>query len=203
MYKVFVENRPVLFTQNSENYSHSVCVNALHVEDVQLLVQNIKEQITYTNPLVIQCTDTEVEFSRLFRQHERALAAGGVVRRGDEILVIRKNNMWDLPKGFVDFGETTEQTARREISEECGIVGHELVRPLIDTWHTYMYLERQVLKQSQWFEFHYSGTKNTFPQSDEGILDAVWMSENQLNTQLDECYGSIRDVLVYFWNKEN
>jgi ADP-ribose pyrophosphatase YjhB (NUDIX family) len=201
MYKVFVENRPVIFTQTSENYSHSLCVAADEVEDITVFVRNHAKTITQTEPLVLQCFESEVEFNRLFRHHERAIAAGGIVIREDEILFIRKNDMWDLPKGFVDSGETTAQTAYREIWEECGIKGHELVSKLSETWHTYTYHNRLVLKQSHWFEFHYSGTKNTFPQVDEGISEAIWMPKNQIYTVLEECYGSIRDLLDYFLQK--
>lgn len=34
---------------------------------------------------------------------------------------------WDFPKGHVEAGEGEEQTARREISEETGIVSLELI----------------------------------------------------------------------------
>jgi 8-oxo-dGTP pyrophosphatase MutT (NUDIX family) len=137
----------------------------------------------------------------MFLHHQRVSAAGGVVLREDEILCIRKNDMWDLPKGFVDFGETIPETAYREIAEECGIHGQQLVRELLHTWHTYTYHDCPVLKQTHWFEFQYSGIKQTNPQVEEGISEAVWMSKNQLNMVLEECYGSIRDVLDYFWNK--
>lgn len=202
MYKVFVENRPVIFTQNSENDSHSLCVEASEVEDVHRVVRNYIEWISHDKPLIIHCMDTEIEFNRLFLHHQRASAAGGIVLRDDEILCIRKNDMWDLPKGFVDFGETITETAYREISEECGIHGHQLAQELLKTWHTYTYHDRPVLKQTHWFEFHYSGTKHTNPQVDEGISEAVWMSKNQLNMVQDECYESIRDVLDYFWDKQ-
>jgi hypothetical protein len=147
MYKVFVENRPVIFTQTSENYSHSLCVTADEVQDINLHVRNHKEIITHEHPLVICCANAEVEFNRLFLNYERVCAAGGVVSRNDEVLFIRKNDMWDLPKGFVDPGETWAQTAYREISEECGIHGHQMVSVLLDTWHTYTYHDHPVLKQ--------------------------------------------------------
>jgi 8-oxo-dGTP diphosphatase len=52
------------------------------------------------------------------------LAAGGVVRRDGEVLVIHrpKYDDWTLPKGKLDRGETAEQAALREVEEETGFV---------------------------------------------------------------------------------
>lgn len=53
-------------------------------------------------------------------------SAGLVVWRGGEVLLIRRSKPpyegeWSIPGGKVDFGETTEQAARREVLEETGI----------------------------------------------------------------------------------
>ncbi len=50
------------------------------------------------------------------------------------VLIKRKNSPrgWALPGGFVDYGETLEEAARREVKEETGLEV-ELVRQL----HTY------------------------------------------------------------------
>ena len=51
-------------------------------------------------------------------------AAGGVVRRdGDVLLVHRpKYDDWTLPKGKLDRGESFEDAALREVEEETGFV---------------------------------------------------------------------------------
>jgi 8-oxo-dGTP pyrophosphatase MutT (NUDIX family) len=53
------------------------------------------------------------------------VSAGGVVVRRDgetwETCLIRVGQAWSLPKGLVERGESSEQTAVREISEEVGI----------------------------------------------------------------------------------
>jgi 8-oxo-dGTP diphosphatase len=58
-------------------------------------------------------------------------AAGGVVRRGGDVLVVHrpKYDDWTLPKGKLDPGETDEQAAVREVEEETGLrcrLGREL-----------------------------------------------------------------------------
>lgn len=60
---------------------------------------------------------------------ETVRAAGGVVWRrgpsGIEVVVIHRNRYddWSLPKGKVDPGESDEQAARREVEEECRLIG--------------------------------------------------------------------------------
>jgi 8-oxo-dGTP diphosphatase len=51
------------------------------------------------------------------------LAAGGLVRRGGEIVVVHrpKYDDWSLPKGKLDEGEDFEEAALREVWEETGL----------------------------------------------------------------------------------
>lgn len=60
-------------------------------------------------------------------RHDEVSAGGIAVRRsaesggGWEAVLIRVREAWSLPKGNVDRGETPEQAAVREISEETGL----------------------------------------------------------------------------------
>ena len=198
MYKVFVENLPVIFTQNSENYPHSLIMEASEVQDINDIVRRNTSFITVSVPLLIQCDQLEHDFNRIFQDYQRVVAAGGIVQKESEVLMIRKNGFLDLPKGFVDQGENLVDCAYREITEECGIQGHQMEQKLTETMHTYFYEDKPVLKVSHWFLFHYYGTKVTVPQYEEGIIEAVWMSMEELDFTLTECYASIREVLECF-----
>jgi 8-oxo-dGTP pyrophosphatase MutT (NUDIX family) len=60
------------------------------------------------------------------RRHDEVSAGGVVVRRNPntgawEACLIRVRGAWSLPKGNLDKGETPEQAALREISEEVGL----------------------------------------------------------------------------------
>jgi 8-oxo-dGTP diphosphatase len=58
-------------------------------------------------------------------------AAGGIVRRDGEVLLVHrpKYDDWTFPKGKVDEGESDEDAALREVEEETGLrcsIGAEL-----------------------------------------------------------------------------
>lgn len=61
------------------------------------------------------------------RRSERVEAAGGVVWRvrdgGIEVLLVHrpKYDDWSLPKGKLEFAESYEQAAEREVQEETGL----------------------------------------------------------------------------------
>ena len=56
-----------------------------------------------------------------------APAAGCVIERDGAVLLARRKfepwkDCWYLPSGFVEYGDDVEDTARREVSEETGLV---------------------------------------------------------------------------------
>ena len=76
-------------------------------------------------------------------------AAGGVVYNNDnKYLMIFRNGKWDLPKGQLDQNESIKECAIREVEEECGISGLNILNALQDTYHTYEIKGRKILKRT-------------------------------------------------------
>jgi NADH pyrophosphatase NudC (nudix superfamily) len=66
---------------------------------------------------------------------------GVIIERDSKILLARRGldpaaGMWDLPGGFIDAGEAAEDSVRREIREETGLVLEDLryVWSIADTY---------------------------------------------------------------------
>ena len=56
-------------------------------------------------------------------------SAGGIVMRGDEVLMIRdRYGRWTFPKGHIEQGETPREAAVREVLEETGVRANPGVR---------------------------------------------------------------------------
>jgi len=124
-------------------------------------------------------------------------AAGGLVSLPDgRILLIRRLGKWDLPKGKAEKGESLQETAIREVMEECGLkTAPKITGELAHTFHTYHQDGRYILKHTAWFAMQYGGVDSLHPQSAEDITDAVWLPKNQLHIVLQNTYESIKQVL--------
>jgi 8-oxo-dGTP pyrophosphatase MutT (NUDIX family) len=84
--------------------------------------------------------------------HLTETSYGGVVVRGDELLVITPagKRVTGLPKGGPNRGETPEQTAVREVREETGITA-TVREPLGDVRYWYRRGGRRVHKTVHFF----------------------------------------------------
>ncbi len=123
-------------------------------------------------------------------------AAGGLVRHiSGKYLFIEKKGKLDLPKGHIEPGEEPEACALREVSEECGITGHSIVKPVTPSYHTYSWEGISYLKKTNWFLMNYEGEMITDPQLEEGITKVVWLFPDELNTIKANAWLSLMDLI--------
>lgn len=126
-------------------------------------------------------------------------AAGGLVQNSQgDYLMIYRNHKWDLPKGKHEPGESMEQTAIREVEEECGIDRLRLEQLITVTHHCYRQHGVDILKPTHWYSMTYEGTQSVFtPQLEEGIEIARFVAlEKILNSCFNNCYDSIKEVFA-------
>ncbi|ASK30099.1 NUDIX hydrolase [Chryseobacterium sp. T16E-39] len=182
MYKVFVNEKKLLLSKQSENLEKNVRYENFTTFEIALdLLEN-----TSVKELNVFGDDIDAiwkEFQGLFRIIE---AAGGLVsNKSGEMLFIRRLGKWDLPKGKMEKGESREESAVREIEEETGLTDVELVKFINTTYH--IYVERngeKILKCTHWFEMNFDGKDTSKPQIEEGITEVAWKDANQIENEV-------------------
>jgi 8-oxo-dGTP pyrophosphatase MutT (NUDIX family) len=200
MYKVFIQNTPLFFINSKKKHeidglflSESLAITNKRV--VYYLLQHIPKNM----PLIITCDNCEDAINSFFSDYDFVEAAGGIVKRKDKYLFIKRNGFWDIPKGKIDLGESPEIAAVREIDEECGVKCDKVEDLICITYHTYQYKGRDTLKKTYWYSLNYEGKKNVKAQKEEGITKVKWFKTNKLLKVLSNTFPSIEDVLeIYF-----
>ncbi len=102
-------------------------------------------------------------------------SAGGLVVRGDEVLLIATagGRRWQLPKGHLEAGELPAEAALREVREETGVTG-SILAPLSGV--DYTFLERgkhRIRKHVDYFLLSYeSGSETNFEPRE--VVAARW-----------------------------
>lgn len=163
-------------------------------------ILNYVDLLEKGSPQVEQVTLFYTEVDELwedFKKHYRVLeAAGGLVYNfARQWLLIFRRDHWDLPKGKIDPGETTEDAAVREVQEETGLKMLELGAELPTTYHTYRDKKgRRALKVTHWYRMSTPET-HLVPQVEEDIEQAVWMSQNQFFAEERVVYPNISSLL--------
>jgi 8-oxo-dGTP pyrophosphatase MutT (NUDIX family) len=122
-------------------------------------------------------------------------AAGGLVYNNEnQLLMIFRNNKWDLPKGKLEQNENIKECAIREVQEECGVSGLSIVNSLNNTYHTYEIKGEKILKCTYWFEMKTNFKGNLIPQTEEGITNVVWVDKQDIAEKLENSFGNINEL---------
>lgn len=107
------------------------------------------------------------------------IAAGGILYRLKsgkfQVLLIKRNGFWDIPKGKLEFGESIPECATREVSEELGISPPIIVQSLGNTEHHYILDGVKIHKTTHWYLMQSDATA-FHCQTVEGITDYAWIS---------------------------
>lgn len=197
MYKVFIENIPVLFQKELTKPEKLLTKfgPTLNSADYSSFVSALKKSKSkdLRMPLV-----EDLGFPYFFKDFTFIEASGGIVhhKKNNAYLFIYRLNRWDLPKGKIEADETSQFAAHREIEEESGIKGLRLQRHLTNTFHTYNLYGKHWIKKTYWYYFEYDGNLELHPQKEEAITAAEWLKKSELSTVIDNTYGSIKDVLA-------
>lgn len=197
MYKVFVNDTPIILTSSSKNEN-----NFLVYQFKDILFEEILTKIKNNNipGIILYSTELEKDWSSFLKNMEVIPAAGGLVLNPkNEALFIYRNDVWDLPKGWIEKKESLENAAIREVEEECGVYNLTIVKKLLITYHIYFHKGIK-LKETHWFLMSSDYSKKPIPQIEEGITSVGFKNEKEIIDILSNTYSNIK--LVYDTYKE-
>jgi len=197
MRKIYLEKRCMIICPPDEpalSDPNSVEFHPVRKTDIDALV-NMFEITGTLSRIYIPTRDEETTYREFCSRFKEVNAAGGLVsnRRGD-VLLIRRNDRWDLPKGHQEEGEDIKVTALREVEEETGVHNLELGRLICVTDHCYRRNDIWHLKHTWWYDMLYTDPVDLTPQREEDITKAAWVARSGLSPYLKNTYPSIVEV---------
>ncbi len=196
MYKVHFENRFIMISAEPDRLQKYGIFHKFYATSE--LYKLISEFQTDSSIQSINVYGTNIRHIwKIFRIFFTEVgAAGGLVRHtSGKYLFIEKKGRLDLPKGHIEPGEEPDACALREVSEECCISGHSIVKSLSPSYHTYSWEGISYLKKTSWFLMEYDGIMVTIPQSSEGITKVEWLSANEISKIKSSAWLSLMDVI--------
>lgn len=142
----------------------------------------------------------EAAWQTLKQAMEIEYAAGGFVIGGKEnLLLIRRHDIWDLPKGKPFEGEQLTETAIREVKEETGIPEVNIHSFLGYSHHIFERSNTLYLKENHWYLMETDDLCRLEPQTEEGITQAVWVNRETFNNLKAGFYPSLLEIAERGW----
>jgi 8-oxo-dGTP diphosphatase len=101
-------------------------------------------------------------------------------------------SVWSLPKGIIDIGEKSEETAIREVREETGLSGR-IIKKIGDTSYWY-YIKVENAKCRKTVHFYLMEYQNgSTTDHDEEVDDASWFPIDEAICKVS--YKGDREIL--------
>jgi len=197
MYKIFFNNNciklPVVARTGECNYRVQL---SEFKDSYTVFLDKVRKD---SANVCIECKDEETVCFDEFKANFKVIkAAGGiVVNRENKILLIKRNGVWDLPKGKNEPGENLDETALREVKEECGIDDLSIESFFDTTYHIYDTYGFWAFKETYWYVMK-SDEKHFTPQIEEGIEKIILANKEDIKN-LTPVYPLISQLIKKFY----
>lgn len=195
MYKVFVNERPLVLTNNLSDAGDKKSF-PLNEDSIQEAITALRKG-KLTEAYIYHPNHEEI-LKKFTKRIPLVVAAGGVVtNEKGKVLFIYRNEKWDLPKGKLDKGESIETCAIREVMEETGVKDLRIENFLQTTYHVFKNNGIDTLKEVHWFAMktYYKGKLKG--EKKEGIKKVKWKGPKKIQKALENSYVNIRILFGY------
>jgi len=201
-HKIYFGNKPLFLCdaidRTIEPFVHHddvVFIDELNTHTVKAMIHEMQQSRVHAG--VFYHTDLEKLKNTFSKKFSIVVAAGGaVINEKKELLMIFRKGKWDLPKGKTDKGESIEESALREVKEETGLKEVTLIHPITTTYHTYQEGTRFIMKETYWYKMKASAGQILKPQTEEDILEIVWVNKSMIRQYLENTYPSVQEVIA-------
>ncbi len=198
MYKVFVNNTPIILSTKETIDGYET----IHVKeaDFPIIIRDIlsKEAANKEAKYHLYHKKEDKLIDHLYKKLPVVVAGGGKVYNAEkDILFIRRNGKWDLPKGKIEKKEHIETAAIREVEEETGVTGLEITKFLYKTFHVFKRNGEFRLKVTYWFEMKTEYEGELIPQKEEGITKVKWKNKKKAKKALTDSYANIKKLFSH------
>lgn len=199
MHKIYFDRRTIIICRPEEatlSDPNAVEFHFKQPSDISALVEMFELSSTLEK-IYIPSAEPEDCYKKICGEFREVNAAGGLVenRRGDYLL-IKRDGLWDLPKGHQEAGEDIKVTALREVQEETGVDDLSLGDLICVTDHCYKRNGVWHLKHTWWYRMYYLKPLDLTPQTEEDITKAAWVAKSSLPPFLKNTYPSIKGVFL-------
>ncbi|MBP2830799.1 NUDIX domain-containing protein [Aquimarina sp. U1-2] len=198
MYKVFVNNTPIILStkKSIEGY-------------ITIPIKKVNFPVIIRDVLAKESEGENAKYHFYHKNEDKLVAhlyaklpvvvAGGgkVYNTKMEILFIKRNGKWDLPKGKIEKKEHIETAAKREVEEETGVTDLEITKFLYKTYHVFKRNGAFRLKVTYWFEMKTTFDGKLVPQKNEGITKVRWKDKKKAKKALTDSYANIKKLFSH------
>ncbi|MDO5443005.1 MAG: NUDIX domain-containing protein [Bacteroidia bacterium] len=199
MHKIYFDDRSFIICGPGETVPENTGAGTVGSEDKDRVLDAIElfKNGEDSCSFILSSHDPAETYRLVCSAFKEVNAAGGLVMDNDgKFLLIKRNSVWDLPKGHQEEGEDIVATAIREVEEETGAEGLVPGRLLCITDHCYYRNGICHLKHTWWYLMSCDGPLSPVPQTEEGITETVLVSKDGLEDLMKCTYPSILDVFA-------
>jgi 8-oxo-dGTP pyrophosphatase MutT (NUDIX family) len=195
--KIYFSNKPLILASSRERLSQFPKYSSLfeaNTENFHRALQ-LLEQADVPGVILIDEDKARLEKELLWSFYPMHSAGGVVLNEKEELLMIYRRGKWDLPKGKLDEGESLEECALREVTEETGLTGLQLGDKICNSMHIYQMQQQYILKYTAWYRMRGDSNAALQPQQEEMIEEVRWVPREMVSKLTEQSFGTIEDVL--------